>query len=109
MKIPELRTFTSDSFDPAELKQSYIDKGYVIGKDIMTASERTELDTELKKFNRGDYGSFNGIEPVDWELDDERLLARYTYACQTHAVSEVVSRYVTHPWSAYSTISSARM
>ena len=95
MSQPE--TFSIDAFDPTELRQSYIDNGYVIVKETMTASEREELDTELKKFNRGDYGSFNGIEPVDWELDDERLLARYTYAGQTHAVSKVISRYVTHP------------
>ena len=88
--------FTLDTFEPAELRQSYIDNGYVIVKNTITAAEREEINGDLKKINRGDYVC-DGIDRVDWDESDERLLGRHMYVGMPHVISDTVRRYVEHP------------
>ena len=63
---------------------------------MISSEERSEIETDLMKINRGDYDR-EYIEPVNWASDDKRLLARHSYIGMPHVYSPIIERYVKHP------------
>ena len=91
-----MRHFDLSTLDASDLKQAYVDHGYVVVRETMSESDLLEINTDLKKISRGDYDT-DVIDPVDWDLDGERLLARHMYIGQPHVFSETINRFVKHP------------
>ncbi len=85
-----------DLFDKAKLTESYRENGFVLVNGTMSPQELTEIDHDLKKINRGDYDT-DAIEPVDWPLDDDRLLGRHMYIGMPHVLSDTIARFINHP------------
>jgi hypothetical protein len=78
------------------LTEFYVKNGFVLVDQLITVEEQEEIRTDLAKINRGCYDS-SPIEPVDWALDDQRLLGRYMYIGQPHVYSPTIRQYITHP------------
>lgn len=91
-----MQDFTTLNLDPSDLTRSYRDSGFVVVRDAMTEGDLQEINADLKKISRGGYDT-DVIDPVDWDADDERLLARHMYIGQPHVFSETINRLVKHP------------
>ena len=73
--------FHLSSVTDSELTEFYVKNGFVLVDQLITAKEQEEIRTDLSKINRGYYDG-SSIEPVDWALDEQRLLGRYMYIGQ---------------------------
>ena len=87
--------FHLSSVIESELTEFYVKNGFVLVDQLITAEEQEEIRIDLAKINRGCYDS-SPIEPVDWALDDQRLLGRYMYIGQPHVYSPTILQYITH-------------
>ena len=79
-----------------ELLSSFFENGYTLFENVFNENEQKEILEDLARFNRGDYNS-KLIDPVDWELGDERLFCRYMYIGQPHACSTIIKKYIINP------------
>ena len=78
-----------------ELKNKYIDNGYVIVKNVISKNENKEIIDELKKINYGGY-KLMGIKPLKNQVNDINPLGRFMYLGQTHSFSKIVRKYIIH-------------
>ena len=72
--MADMPRFHLSSVKDSELTEFYVKNGFVLVEHLITAKEQEEIRTDLAKINRGYYDD-SSIEPVDWSLDDQRLLA----------------------------------
>jgi ectoine hydroxylase-related dioxygenase (phytanoyl-CoA dioxygenase family) len=93
---PEVKTFDLRKLDEAEVEKSYRENGYAVVDRVLSSEELEEIRRDFMKINRGDYPC-EGIDPVDWDPDDKRLLARHVYMGMPHVLSNTIHRFVTHP------------
>lgn len=75
--------------------QFFIENGYLVLPDLMTADELEELRADALKIARGDY-QCEGIEPMPDTLSDAQVLQRILCIHQPHFVSPVMEKYVRH-------------
>ncbi len=75
---------------------SYVENGYLIVEDALSAAALAELETDLVKLARGGYPS-RSLKPVSADLPDRQALERILCIHMPHFVSPVVRRYTTHP------------
>lgn len=76
--------------------QSYVDNGYLVLPELMTAKELDELKSDIVKLTRGDYPSEN-LEPLPRDMSDDEVLNTVLCIHQPHNVSPIIERYMKHP------------
>ena len=76
--------------------QFYVDNGYLVVPDLMTAGELQELKDDLVDVARGKYPC-RGLDPPKPGDTDEDVLQRILCIHQPHFVSQVIEKYVRHP------------
>ena len=94
--MANLPHFYLTSIIDSELTQFYVKNGFVLVDQLITNEVQDEIRTDLEKINQGHYDG-STIDPVDWPLDDQRLLGRYMYIGQPHTYSSIIRQYINHP------------
>jgi ectoine hydroxylase-related dioxygenase (phytanoyl-CoA dioxygenase family) len=76
--------------------QQFVDAGYLVVPDVLSAVEVAELRADAVKIARGGYPS-KSLEPVRGDVAEDEVLRRFLCVHQPHAISPVIQRYVQHP------------
>jgi len=90
-----MKTFDQENASET-LADSYRENGYVVVEDSLAPDELEDIEREYMKICRGDY-STEVIKPINWDLEDRRLLARFMYMGMPHVLSESIMGLVKHP------------
>jgi hypothetical protein len=78
------------------LAAGYIDDGFVVVPDLLSADELDEIRADALTIARGGYPG-RGVEPVDASVPDDEVMAKTLAIHFPHYASPVMRRYVSHP------------
>ncbi|MBR52608.1 phytanoyl-CoA dioxygenase [Candidatus Poribacteria bacterium] len=92
----DITGFHLSSMVSSELTEYYIKNGFVLVNKLISKTSQDEIRTDLAKINQGHYDN-STIEPIDWPINDQRLIGRYMYIGQPHAYSQIIRQYIDHP------------
>jgi ectoine hydroxylase-related dioxygenase (phytanoyl-CoA dioxygenase family) len=74
----------------------FVENGYLVVPDLMTAAEIAELRRDAAFVARGGYPTPN-IEPRPPEMSDDEVMRNILCIHQPHFISPVMQKYVRHP------------
>lgn len=74
----------------------FVENGYFIAPDLITAEEREEIKQDTIKLARGGYPT-NNLKPLPETLNDDEVLQNILCIHQPHFVSPVMEKFATHP------------
>lgn len=79
-----------------ELQQRFVNEGYVIVPEVLSAAEVEALRVDAVKLARGGYPS-EQLKPLPADLSDDQVLRQLLCIHQPHFLSPVMAQYMRHP------------
>lgn len=82
---------------PSEARKFYDENGFLVIDGALNESEIAELNSDAAKICRGDYGTFDGIQPGGADESDDEVLRRYLCIHFPDRCSQLMAERLAHP------------